>query len=303
MKAVYLLPLAFVATTTIAAPIRPPITAVSHIAVYAADPAKSESFYVHDLGAVKGPDPESPKGTRYYFNPTQFVEVLPLPGGAGKNRLDHVAFQTPDAAALRAYLIGSHVVAARLHRGGDGSRWFDTTDPEGNKVEFVQPPATPAPVPANPLASHIIHVGYIIHDQAREDAFYKTLLGFRPYWFGGGEGKPTAWISIQVPDGTDWLEYMVQPGPPDRGIPDAMNQSTAGVLDHFSLGVANIRDTVTLLTAADRVTGKSDGPKIGRDGKWQYNLYDPDGTRAEIMEFHAVAKPCCSPFTAADPEK
>ncbi len=144
-------------------------------------------------------------------------------------------------------------------------------------MEFVQPPAVPAPVPANPLAGHIIHVGYIIHDPAKEDAFYETLLGFRPYWSGGFEGKPAEWISIQVPDGTDWLEYMVQPGPPDRGIPDAMNQGTAGVLDHFSLGVANIRDTVTLLTAADRISGKSDGPKIGRDGKWQYNLYDPDG--------------------------
>jgi hypothetical protein len=44
-------------------------------------------------------------------------------------------------------------------------------------------------------------------------------------------------------------------------------------------------------------------PRIGRDGKWQLNLFDPDGTRTEVMELHAVAKPCCSPFTAPDPEK
>ena len=33
------------------------------------------------------------------------------------------------------------------------------------------------------------------------------------------------------------------------------------------------------------------------------NLLDPDGTRAEVMELHAIGKPCCSPFTASDPEK
>jgi len=30
-------------------------------------------------------------------------------------------------------------------------------------------------------------------------------------------------------------------------------------------------------------------------------LYDPDGTRVEVMQFHATEKPCCSPFTAEDP--
>ena len=27
-------------------------------------------------------------------------------------------------------------------------------------------------------------------------------------------------------------------------------------------------------------------PKIGRNGKWQLNLYDPDGSRTELMESH-----------------
>jgi hypothetical protein len=37
-------------------------------------------------------------------------------------------------------------------------------------------------------------------------------------------------------------------------------------------------------------------PKIGRDGKWQLNLYDPNLTRAELMEPKPVQPPCCSPF-------
>src|ERR1700730_5672676 len=72
-----------VSVAAAATPPRPPITGVSHIAVYAAAPAKSERFYVHDLGGVKGNDPENAKGVRYYFAPPQFVEVLPLPASGG----------------------------------------------------------------------------------------------------------------------------------------------------------------------------------------------------------------------------
>ena len=40
-------------------------------------------------------------------------------------------------------------------------------------------------------------------------------------------------------------------------------------------------------------------PKIGRDGKWQLNLYDPDLTRVEMMEFKPAQTPCCSPMIPA----
>src|SRR5690606_315736 len=92
-----------------AQPARPPITSVSHLSVYTSDPAKAERFYVNDLGAVKMPDPEHPQGTRYYFSPTQFVQLLPLPAGVGVNRLDHVAFNTANAEGMRRYLASKKV--------------------------------------------------------------------------------------------------------------------------------------------------------------------------------------------------
>jgi TolB protein len=284
---------------------RPLITGVSHISLYATDPIKSEAFYTHDLGAVKGDDPENATGVRYYFSPNQFVEVLPLPiGPVSINRLDHVAFATTDAEGLRVYLKSKRItVPRRIEQGRDGSRWFDVIDPEGNKIEFVQSPAAQTAIAANPLSAHIIHVGFIIHDRKLEDGFFRDVLGFRPYWFGGmREDKPT-WVSQQVPDGTDWLEYMVV-GPPDgRGIPATMSAADLGVLDHFSLGVPNAEEAYTLLWNGDRLTGQTNTPKIGRDAKWQLNLLDPDGTRAEIMELHAIGTPCCSPFTGSDPQE
>ena len=284
---------------------RPAITGVSHIAVYATDAAKTERFYVHDLGALKRPDPENPGGVRYYFARTQFVEVMPLPVGPPSiNRLDHVAFTTNDAEALRKFLASQKIAVARkVEQGADGSRWLHVSDPEGNKIEFVQPPPELPDLPTNPLSTRIIHVGFIVHDRVLEDAFYRTVLGFRPYWFGGMQDDKPSWVSQQVPDGSDWLEYMLVGTPEARGIPATMTQANLGVLNHFSLGVPDTRLAYTLLWKDDRLAGQANTPKIGRDAKWQLNLIDPDGTRAEIMEFHAIGEPCCSPFTAPDPQE
>jgi TolB protein len=284
---------------------RPAITGISHIAVYAADPAKAETFYVHDLGGVQGTDPETGKGNRYYFAPTQFVEVMPLPAGpVSINRLDHVGFVTADAARLRKYLASQRITVPRdVEHGSDGSQWFSVTDPEGNKVEFVQPPVSVPDIVRNPLSSHIIHVGFIVHNRALEDEFFRKVLGFRPYWFGGMKDDSPSWVSQQVPEGTDWLEYMIVGAPDGRGIPPTMKPADLGVLNHFSLGVASTEESYTLLWNGNRLAGQSNTPKIGRDAKWQLNLLDPDGTRAEIMEFHAVGTPCCSAFTASDPQK
>jgi len=284
---------------------RPLITGVSHLSVYSSDSAKTEHFYVHNLGAVKRPDPENVAGVRYYFNPIQFVEVLPLPRSQASpiNRIDHVAFNTADAEGLRQYLAAHQItVPARVEKGSDGSSWFQVEDPEGNPIQFLQPPAKPEAVADNPLSNHIIHVGFIVHNRSVEDAFYRQLLGFRPYWYGGRDGK-TEWISQQVSNGQDWLEYMVVGGPETKGIPPTMSQQTAGVLDHFSLGVFNMEKSFDLLYAGDRVMPKDALPKIGLDGKWQLNMIDPDGTRAEVMEFQPAVKPCCSEFTAASPTK
>ena len=284
---------------------RPKITSVSHLSVYTSDAAKTELFYVHDLGAFKAADPQNPTGVRYYFNAIQFVEVLPLPAGPpSTNRFDHAGYNTANAEELRKYLAAHDVsVPAVVSRASDGSQYFEVKDPEGNRIQFVQPPAHQLAVPVNPLSSHMIHVGYIIHDISKEDTFYRSILGFRPYWHGGATEDSSDWTSLQMPDGTDWVEYMKVKGPETTGIPAEMSQQTAGVLDHFSLGVQNIEKAVDLLYTGDRLTARHSDPKIGRDGKWQVNLYDPDGIRAELMEFQPSAKPCCSPFLAPGPTK
>ena len=285
-----------------AAPARPKITGISHIAVYTSDPAATDHFYRVTLGAAKEADPENVQGTRYMLSSKQFVEVLPLPAGAGIIRLDHTAWNTINVDAMRRYLAAKGwKTPDSIEHGSDGSSWFEVLDPEGNKVQFVQP-GTKAVSAPDAIGHHMIHVGFMVHNRANEDKFYRDLLGFRPYWFGGMHEGQIDWVSQQAPNGHDWLEYMMTPG--TEGIPPGMTQQHLGVMDHFSIGEVSVPEAYKVLESGNRLTGRHDAaPKIGRDGKYQFNLYDPDDIRIELMNFHATDKPCCSPFTASDPEK
>jgi catechol 2,3-dioxygenase-like lactoylglutathione lyase family enzyme len=283
---------------------RPKITGISHLAVYTSDPAATDHYYREIIGAAKLPDPEDPRGVRYAFNATQFVEVLPLPPGAGINRLDHIAFNTNDAEGMRKYLSAkAWKTPAKVEKSADGSKWFTVPDPEGNKVQFVEPPGMPREIAApNLIGRHIIHIGILVHSRAVEDTFYRDLLGFRSYWFGGMVEDRIDWVSQQTPDSHDWLEYMLVHDTASSGIPATMSLYGLGVLDHLSIGVNSVEAAHKTLEAGNRLNGVHDAnTKIGRDGKGQFNLYDPDGIRLELMNFHATEKPCCSPFTADDP--
>lgn len=284
---------------------RPKITGISHLAVYTSNPVAADHFYREIVGAAKVPDPENPQGVRYAINATQFIEVLPLPHGSGINRLDLTAYNTNDAEGMRKYLAAkAWKTPPTVTKGADGSRWFTVLDPEGNKVEFVQPPRLPKDIAApNVIGHHLMHAGILVHSRAVEDTFYRDLLGFRPYWFGGMKEGKIDWVSQQTPDSHDWLEYMLKGDPSDKGIPADMSMHELGVLDHLSIGVDSVDAAYKILKDGNRLEGvPNDGhTQVGKDGKGQFNFYDPDGIRMELMNFHATEKPCCSPFTADDP--
>src|SRR6266702_3147568 len=125
------------------APARPKITCISHLAVYTSNPAATEHYYTVTVGAVKQADPENPKGVRYALSGTQFIEVLPLPADAGINRMDHAGLNTVDAEGMRKYLAAKGwQVPASITKESDGSKEFEVKDPEGNRIQFVQPPAS-----------------------------------------------------------------------------------------------------------------------------------------------------------------
>ncbi len=216
---------------------RPSITGIAHITLYADDMAKSQSFYQSLLGWKMMPSRHPESGMRYYANHQQYVELVEPPAPGRMDRLVSVGFATTDAESLRRYL-GAHgiVVPKSVTVEQDGTKSFEVRDPEGNRIAFEQQgraPAAPTKAVADPLSAHIMHAGYVVRNRAALDRFYKDVLGFHLYWQGGAKAGDIDWVMMQVPDGTDWIEYMLY-------LPAQPSRAQLGSADHFAPGVVSV---------------------------------------------------------------
>src|SRR4051812_13808483 len=274
-----------------AAPVRPAITGVAYVRVYTNDAEASHKFYTERL-KLSEVACVSKDCKQYQVSKYQYVQVMKANGEV--NGMNVMAFRTTDAEAMRKYLAAHQLkVPATLKKDPDGSNEFEMSDPEGHRIVFVQPAKGSAQHGA--ISRSLMHAGVVVKDRAKMDAFYKDMLGFRPYWYGGFKDDHPIWVSQQVPDGSDWLEYMLD-------IPADANHQALGVQNHFALGVADVDDAAKELTKSGWQRSDREHPQMGRDGKRQLNIYDPDDVRVEFMEFTPREKPCCSEYTAAHPK-
>jgi catechol 2,3-dioxygenase-like lactoylglutathione lyase family enzyme len=272
---------------------RPKILGIDHVDFYTTDADANDHLYSHVLGLATA-DPVEPGQTQRFMVGAQWVGYSPDPDPKSINRMDHVAFRTDNCAALLAYLGARGLrVPPSLSSLKDGKPSFQVKDPDGHVIEFLEAREILLQS-GSPVSRRLIHAGIIVHNRAAEDHFYKDILGFHIYWYGGMKEGQTDWVAMQVPDGTDWLEYML-------GISQNPDQHTTGVMNHVSLGVRNMQETQAKLESRGWKPHGHEKAQVGRDGKWQLNLYDPDFTRVELMEFKPVQKPCCSEFQGRQP--
>ena len=304
------LALALAAVPSLQAQQRSAITGIAFARMYASNPPASDNFYKM-LGFAPEPEVRGAQGTddflqRFDVSPSQWLEVVNLPTPAPPARLAAIAFTTRNAAALEKYLAAHGVQVVEPLKHGQ----FMVLDPEGNHVAFVQAGshkqlATNRDGVGEQTSTRIIHVGFLVKDAAAEDKFYRELLGFREYWHGAmKDDGSTDFISLQVPDGTDWLEYMLN-SPHFADPKQELRQ--LGVLDHFSLGIEHMQDVVDTLArngcAKTSEAANCARTQMGRDGKVQLNVIDPDFTRVEYMEFKPSGPICCSEFKGKHPSE
>ena len=287
-----LLPISAVSQTKPAE--RPRITGIDHVAFYTTSPDGMKHLYGDVLGLASATPIETGETVRY-FSGKQWVGYSPAPDAKATDRMDHVAFVTDNIGALRRYLVQKGFKPGQIEGRSDHSLSLMMKDPEGHRIEFVERSKDEtAPSAPNAVSRHMIHAGFLVYDQPVEDHFYRDILGFRPYWHGGMKDTETDWLAIQVPDGTDWLEYMLNQ-------PKNADLQLTGVMNHISLGVADIKKAQAMLESHGWQEHGHEKAQMGKDGKWQLNVYDPDLTRVELMEFKPVEKPCCSDYTGPHP--
>src|SRR5271165_5851646 len=104
--------------------------------------------------------------------------------------------------------------------------------------------------------------------------------------------------AIRYMVGQQWVGYTTAPDPSPT---EHMDLRLTGVMNHISLGVADMKKAQALMESHGWKPHGDEQAEIGKDGKWQLDVFDPDLTRVELMEFKPVQKPCCSDFTGPHP--
>ena len=281
------------------APKRPRILGIAAVTILTSDIPEARGFYRQIIDPDRSCNwcEDIPSSTISLWH-GQAIRLKKPSTQLPSSLLEEVTFRTDSLDQLARFLHGSHVAFHKQNYNGQLWR-ISLLDPDGHAIAFagiVKPATSPLdithPSDVSTSSLRIIHAGFVVHERAATERFYKDILGFRPYWHGGMKDDQTDWVSMQVPDGTDWLEFMVNVEP-DAG------QRLRGIMNHIALGVTDIHATQKKLQ--DAGVKLTEEPQIGRDGKWQLNLYDPDDTRIEFMEFTPVEKPCCSEFTGPHP--
>jgi catechol 2,3-dioxygenase-like lactoylglutathione lyase family enzyme len=287
-------------------PRRPHVLGISHIALFAQDYERSRAFYGGFLGfqepyKLSKPD-GSPIMTFFKVNDHQYIELYPEQK-ANSDRLSHISFETDDIEALRLYLASKGVaVPEHADRTRIGNLSFNITDPEGHTVEFVQYMPEGKTVAAYGkdmsearISKHMTHVGLIVTKLDPEYVFYTEILGFQETWRGSSSGTVLSWVNLKVPDGDDYIEFML--------AKEAPAPTRRGGAHHLCLQVPDVAASVSSLHSRPyfKTYDHPIDEHVGVNRKRQANLFDPDGTRTELMEPTTVDGKPTPPSSASPP--
>jgi lactoylglutathione lyase len=274
------------AQTIPAKPVRPHITRISHVAFFVHDIEKSREFYKGFLGFGEPFLLDNPDGslslTFIKVNDRQYIELFPEKY-RDTDRLSHISIEVDNAEAMRAYLGANGIsVPDKVGKGRIKNSNFDVRDPDGHVVEIVQyePDGWSMREKGNymdgpRISNRILHVGILVGSLDPAMRFYRDLLGFQEIWRGSQGGKRLDWVNMKVPDGGDYIEFMLYDHIPDSNV--------RGTQHHVCLEVADLTQRITLSHYSAPMEIRT-----GTNRKRQMNLYDPDGTRIELMEPQTV---------------
>jgi lactoylglutathione lyase len=279
-----------VAACAQAAPQRPKITAISHVGYFVSDLPKALAFWHDFLGydVAYTLNKQNSSDTRIAFvkiNDLQHIELFNEPPTKPPSMMSHLCFSVDDIEKMRAYLRAhGYDVKPGTGKTKMGDYAFEIKDPNGMLIEFVQSlpdgkemQSAGKFLPATRISPRIYHAGYMVADAQKTVDFYK-MLGFTETWRGGANPNELSWINMKVPDGEDYIELMLY-----RTLP---KPESWGGKNHLSLVVPDIDKALAILQA--RPYDKPLKIATGVNGKRQMNMYNPDGTRVEVMEPNTV---------------
>ncbi len=289
------------------APKRPKITGVAHISVFVHDIAKAREFYKDFLGFGEPFQLDKPDGslslTFIKINDRQYIELVPETKPA-TDRLNHISIEVEDAEAMRVYLKSKGVkVPDSVPKGRIKNSNFNIKDPDGHQVEIVQyePDGWTMRdkgkfMDGPRISNRMMHLGITVANLDASMAFYHDILGFQEFWRGSRDGKVLSWVNMKLPDSEDYIEFMLTDRP--------QTLATLGSSHHIALETPDIEKSKADLAARAEKAHYTKPLEVrtGINRRRQLNLFDPDGTRTEMMEPKTVDGIPAPSSTAAPPK-
>jgi catechol 2,3-dioxygenase-like lactoylglutathione lyase family enzyme len=272
-------------------PSRPRIVGMPHVNFRVHDIEASRHFYEDFLGYSEPFDIKTDGKLVMAFvkiNDRQYIELSPEESPS-QPRFVHLALETDDAEALRLYVKSKGYTASDkpAARGRIGNIGTGLVDPDGNRIDVTQ--YTPdgesmldvgKDISDNRISKRLLHVGFYV-SKPETLHYYVDILGFREFWRGSADGKTVSYSNLFVPEGSDYVEFELGPPPTPK---------RSGTVYHIALEVPDMDAAIAKLDAnpARKDYKGSFNVKTGKNHKRQCNLFDPDGTRVELMEDHTV---------------
>lgn len=269
-----------------------PIAGIASVGSRVSDLAQAREFYTGLLGfeeafALRKPDGEFER-VSLKVNDEQFIELIPGLRADGPRRLAHIAIQCEDVRQVHRLLRDRGLKPSSMEMRPDGNPGFHLADPDGTRLEFLE--YTPGgrqlssrgkALGTRRVSHRLWHAGVVVLNLEKAMRFYAGILGFRETWRGGPSGDELRWVNMQMPGRGDYIEYMLASREPDR--------QQLGSMQHICLQVPDVQAAHHALLRRGLPDHERFRPRIGRNGRRLLNLFDPDGSRTELMEPNPTA--------------
>jgi lactoylglutathione lyase len=265
-----------------------PVLGIANVTFKVTDLDKARSYYKGILGFAEAFDlkDRSGKVASVYFkvNDDQYIEIVPSLKPGELNREERVVFQSTDIEKLHGLYESRGLKPSNIQNGQDGNPVFRVISPEGANLDFLQyaegseqSKARGKFLSPDRISTHLWHVGVMTRDSAVSGPFYREKLGFLNLRFG------TRGEYLETPA----RDANTETKPPLSDTPATHVQFESeqwGAVNHIGIEVADMRAARDLLQKRGGFDDLRVRAHVGNNRHWLMFLFDPAGTRTEIME-------------------
>jgi len=285
-----------------------PLLEIARVSIRVSNLDQARAFYSGVAGFEEASDVHkdgSVAAAYFKIDDNQFVEIIPGLKADEVRPMAGFAIRTDQLKKLRGMLAALGLSPGKIRTDADGSTGFTLTNLPGQDlgyIEFVQyGPKSLAErtrgqfLGAHRLSTHLEHVGIVTTDFDAAYNFYVKTLGFHETYRRVSTDRSRVildHIQMAGPSG-DFVELFP---PSATGAP--LKRKRAGSMAHLAFTVPD--EQAVVAAAHTREPGVHVGtPAYGLDNRWNFNLFDPDGTRVEFMQVGDPAYP--TPAVAVTP--